>query len=131
MLALRLVRPKALRSGRPLVVFGLLSAFSGALAEGADTRAADGMLDLSRAVVVAPRELSGPEGKAVTMLVEEVHKRSQLHWPVVHGWPEGAQPVIAVGRPAALKTIAGRSAAALANDPRAEQPEGFQIASAS
>jgi len=45
-------------------------------------------LDLAKAVIVTPGKLSGPEKKAVTMLVEEVEKRSQIRW-------ERAQP----GRP--------------------------------
>ncbi len=36
-------------------------------------------LDLSKAVVVFPAELSHTEKKAVTMLVEEVEKRTQIH----------------------------------------------------
>ena len=37
-------------------------------------------LDLTRAVVVSPASFTGPEKKAVTMLVEEVEKRAQVRW---------------------------------------------------
>ena len=37
-------------------------------------------IDLTHAVVVVPPDLSGPEGKAVTMLVEEVEKRAGVRW---------------------------------------------------
>jgi hypothetical protein len=40
-------------------------------------------LDLTGAKVVAPPSLTSREKKAVTMLVEEVEKRSQIRWPVV------------------------------------------------
>ena len=46
------------------------------------TAAAAQAMDLTRATVVAPAAFSAREKKAVTMLVEEVEKRSQLRWPV-------------------------------------------------
>jgi hypothetical protein len=39
-------------------------------------------LDLSRATVVIPADFTDPERKAVTMLVEEVDKRTGIRWPV-------------------------------------------------
>ncbi len=38
-------------------------------------------LDLTRAVVVAPATFTGPENKAVQLLIEEVERRTQLRWP--------------------------------------------------
>jgi hypothetical protein len=58
--------------------------------------------DLTQAVVVAPKELSPREQKAVTMLVEEVEKRSQVRWPVVAEAPAGGKPairIVAAGKP--------------------------------
>ncbi|HEX3728029.1 MAG TPA: hypothetical protein VHV08_17380, partial [Pirellulales bacterium] len=52
--------------------------------------------DLSRAVVVTPENFSGPQSKAVEMLVDEVHKRTGIRWPVTHAWPSGDAPVVAV-----------------------------------
>ncbi len=37
-------------------------------------------LDLTRAAVIAPQNLTGPESKAVQMLIEEVERRTQLRW---------------------------------------------------
>src|SRR5215469_3295379 len=54
------------------------------------------MIDLSQAVVVVPPDLSNPETKAVTMLVEEVLKRTQIRWPVVEERPADAGQVIQV-----------------------------------
>src|SRR5690242_16109808 len=55
------------------------------------------MLDLTDAIVVTPAGRSGPEAKAITVLTEELQKRTQLRWPVVHSRPEGAsKPVIYV-----------------------------------
>ncbi|MEO8268604.1 MAG: hypothetical protein ABI557_02720 [Aureliella sp.] len=72
------------------------------LAAACNVRAADSSLatiDLTHAVVVIPADLSPREMKAVSMLVEEVAKRSQIQWPVSQEWPKSAQlPVIAVGR---------------------------------
>jgi hypothetical protein len=53
-------------------------------------------LDLSRAVVVSPATFSGPEKKAVVMLVEEVEKRTQIRWESAHSAPSSGMPVIAV-----------------------------------
>jgi hypothetical protein len=39
-------------------------------------------LDLTNAVVVAPKAFAGVENKAVQVLVEEVEKRSQIRWPL-------------------------------------------------
>ena len=41
-------------------------------------------LSLTTAVVVCPEDFSGPESKAVGMLVEEVEKRTQIRWPTAH-----------------------------------------------
>jgi hypothetical protein len=54
-------------------------------------------VDLARAVVVAPAQLSGPERKALALLTDEVHKRTLVRWEVVHAWPAHSVPVIAVG----------------------------------
>ena len=53
-------------------------------------------LDLTRAVVVYPPSFTGPEKKAVAMLVEEVEKRSQVRWRT--GPAPGSAPVVEVER---------------------------------
>lgn len=64
------------------------------------TPAAAADLDLTRAVVVAPPGLTGPEKQAVRMLVEEVGRRSWVEWKTADAPPK-AGPSIVVG-PAAL-----------------------------
>src|ERR1700730_15505573 len=53
--------------------------------------------DLSAAVVVVPKSLSGPPSQAVRMLVEAGEKRSQLRWTVTDAWPARAAAVVLVG----------------------------------
>src|SRR5580704_18695015 len=53
--------------------------------------------DLSAAVIVVPKGLSGPPSQAVRMLVDEVEKRSQLRWRVTDTWPERAAAIVLVG----------------------------------
>ena len=56
-----------------------------------------GAINLDRAVVVVPDGLSGPEEKAVRMLVEEVRARSGIAWDVMLRWPNEDRPTIVVG----------------------------------
>jgi hypothetical protein len=86
-----------------------------------------GMIDLRRAVVVAPPGLSGPERKAVTMLVEEVARRTLIHWDVRSSWPEGTGPVILVGSIAAVKPMASHVPGGPAAGTVAGRPEGFRV----
>ena len=88
--------------------------------------------DLTRAVVVTPEGLSAQEEKAVGMLVDEVRKRTQIRWPVVHAWPAGGEPVVAVGPAASIAKFAGKFADALGKEtPKKETAnkaaEGFRI----
>src|SRR5438270_12661119 len=55
-----------------------------------------GTLDLNNAVVVTPANLSGPEKKAVAMLLDEVQKRTQIRWPTAFDSPAPGRTVIAV-----------------------------------
>src|SRR5947209_5744417 len=65
-------------------------------------RADDAPLDLTRAVVVTPGKLSGPEEKAVAMLIEEVEKRTQVRWQRVTSRPANATAAVVVGTAASL-----------------------------
>ena len=40
-----------------------------------------GAADLTRATVVAPANLTGPEHKAVALLIDSVAERSRIRWP--------------------------------------------------
>ena len=52
------------------------------------------MLALGSAVVVCPREWTGPRLQAVRVLVEEVAARTGVHWPVEHQPPPGLVPSV-------------------------------------
>ena len=86
----------------------LVVAFIALLVSGADrlTSAADASVssvDLTKAIVVIPSDLSAREKKAVAMLVEEVANRTQIQWQVATGWPKDSTiPVIAAGQEVGL-----------------------------
>lgn len=108
---------------------GLLLMFA-ALDPGVRTGAV-AALQLAGAKVVAPPTLTGPERKAVAMLVEEVARRTQVRWETLDKWPTNSDgaPVIAVGPRTALHEFAGPHAESLANEvgAGAGAPEGFRI----
>src|SRR5919107_116759 len=55
-------------------------------------------IDVTHAVVVAPGNLTGPERKAVEMLVDEVAARSQVRWQLASRPPSGNVPVVTIAR---------------------------------
>lgn len=65
-----------------------------------DARAAQAGLELTGAIVVAPANLSGPENKAVQMLIEEVERRTQLRWARATNAPGGHTWTININRAA-------------------------------
>jgi hypothetical protein len=85
------------------------------------------MLNLNLAVVVTPTDLSGPEQKAVAMLVDEVEKRSLVRWEVRHEWPSKASAVVAIGPETSLNAFAGPFAAQAAA--AGKGPEGYRLIS--
>lgn len=85
------------------------------------------LLNLSEAVVVSPPRLSKQEKKAISMLVEEVEKRSQIRWQWATEWPEAEVPVVVVGRAAALGNFASKYAEDLSMDDKNSAAEGYQI----
>jgi hypothetical protein len=73
----------------------------------AGTRAQAGTeIDLSKAVVVTPPDLSKQERNAVRMLIDEVQKRTLIRWDVRPAWPADDTPVIAIGPARSFKTFA-------------------------
>ena len=84
-------------------------------------------IDLTRAVVLTPAKKTGPEAKAVQMLVEEVEKRSRVRWDHVNELPSEFSPVILVGRPnELLPFMTGINA--LPPEKQSKGPtEGYQI----
>jgi hypothetical protein len=117
------------KSFRPTGIAGILLSFCAAFAGGAlsGTRVQAADLDLRKAVVVAPDGLSRPEVKAVSMLVEEVEKRTQTRWEVSHSWPGDSVAVIAVGPAASLKKFAGPFASKIEGRPAVKGKEGYRV----
>ena len=85
--------------------------------------------DLTRAVVVAPADLSPQEKKAVAMLVDEVHKRSGVRLPIVAEWPAADVPAVAVGPAKSLAAFAGKFEDELAKNQQPLPAEGFRLRS--
>ena len=86
-------------------------------------------LELTNAVVVFPSNLTGPARKAVTMLVEEVEKRTRVHWPELSTWPakaDSAVAVIAVGPKSQLDAFGGPYARDL-QDRQTAPGEGYRL----
>ncbi len=95
---------------------------------GNPTLARGGMLDVTKSVVVVPDDLTGPEHKAVAMLVEEVETRTGVRWELRTSWPvEPGAAVIAVGREAGLLAKSPRIATLLSDLPTSKAPEGYRI----
>src|SRR5437588_592184 len=86
-----------------------------------------GFLDLRSATVIVPPNLTGPENRAIAMLVEEVEKRTQIRWPVHAGAYAGSGPVIAVGPLSALSSVEPAAARSLRSSPLAKKLEGYQL----
>jgi hypothetical protein len=82
---------------------------------------------LEHAVILVPAALTPPEASAITILVEEVERRSQIRWPVTRSWPSAPVPVIGVGTVSALGEIAGSHASEIAALPAPDGPEGYQL----
>lgn len=101
----------------PLLITALLAA----------SAAANERLDLSAAVIVTASDPSGPEHKAVQMLVEEVEKRTRLRLPVLRSWPASNAAVIAVLQRSALTQISGDHAATLLAERKVIGPEGYRL----
>ncbi len=81
--------------------------------------------DLTRAVVVVPGDASPREKKAVEMLLDEVHKRTQVKLPVENKLPAAGQTAIIVGNRDKLKQLSTGFTAQ-----EAKGAEGYRLASA-
>ncbi|MBP9899965.1 MAG: hypothetical protein KBH45_00790 [Verrucomicrobia bacterium] len=84
-------------------------------------------LDLKNAVIVTPPDLSGPERKAVTMLVDEIEKRTQVRLPAMIVWPSSNAPVIAIGNRSMLREFAGPYSKEFLAVRKAIGPEGYRL----
>ncbi|MBC7369332.1 MAG: hypothetical protein H7343_21400 [Undibacterium sp.] len=83
--------------------------------------------DLTRATVVAPTAATGPEKKAVAMLIEDTESRTLVRWPLAAALPAPGQPVIVVGRFAEVRALLGARASEAALDESKVGAEGYQL----
>src|SRR6266516_4263055 len=84
-------------------------------------------LNLAKAVIVSPANLSKQEKKALTLLVEEVEKRTLVRWDISSSWPAESTAVVAVGSVSRLAEFAGPYAEKLAGGQRSIGVEGYHI----
>src|SRR6516225_1326120 len=125
-------RDRSLKQGLSMMRTMLVAAvtltapiFHGRCAQSAESA---GSIDLTRAVVVVPGDASTREKKAVGMLVDEVHKRSQIRWQIAAAWPKAdGLPIVAVGRDAYLQRDFPVTKSWLARQPAAPGAEGYRI----
>src|ERR1035441_9951030 len=64
-------------------------------------------IGLRNAVIDSAPDAAPRQKQAVKMLVEEVEKRTNIHWPQMSAWPTTNVPVIVVGLKSALREFAG------------------------
>src|SRR5437588_10832612 len=55
-------------------------------------------MDLTHATVVTAANPSGPERKAVSLLIDAVRERTRITWPVANGNPTADTPVVRIRR---------------------------------
>lgn len=85
-------------------------------------------VDLVKAVVVTPSDLTHREKKAVAMLVDEVAKRTQIRWKITNEWPKSADTqVITVGQEAGLTKAFPQTAGPLKNFAAAKGADGYRV----
>jgi len=90
-------------------------------------RNAAAQVDLGGAIVVVPDGLSGPEHKAVRLLVDEVRKRSRLAWDVLIRWPQDVAPVIVVSPARLADTVPGPFRQQVLALAAGKEQDGFRI----
>jgi hypothetical protein len=94
---------------------------------GASAAARAAMIDLSRAVVFAPPTLNATERQAITMLVEEVEKRTQILLPRADSWPAPQVAAIVLGTSAQLAEFGGDRISKYAQVRESGPAEGFTL----
>jgi hypothetical protein len=95
---------------------------------GAADLAGEPLIDLTKAVILTPGDLSAREKKAVALLIEEVERWTQIRWRVSAEWPAAtATPVIAVGTESGLQRDYPRTVPWLKKVPAKSGAEGFRI----
>ena len=88
--------------------------------------ASDANLDFTNSVIVTPRKLDKLEQKALTVLREEIQKRTGIQLNTVTRWPGNKQSVIAIGQKEQIKFFAGPYSDIFENG-QTPNKEGFQL----
>jgi hypothetical protein len=83
-------------------------------------------LNFTNSVIVTPPKSERLERKAVTILQEEIQKRTGVQLSVITEWPKNQQSVIAVGQTGQMQILAGPYSDIL-EDGRALGREGFRL----
>ncbi len=85
-------------------------------------------IDLRRAQIVVPSDLSGPEHKSVELFVDAIQARTRLQLSVANTWPENAAvPVIALGPVTSLEKFIGNYSQPFDREQPQLKPEGYRI----
>jgi hypothetical protein len=83
-------------------------------------------IDFTNSVIIAPPKLERLEQKAITVLREEIRKRTGLQLSILTEWPKNQPSVIAVGQAGQVKILAGPYSDILEDD-KALSKEGFRL----
>jgi len=83
-------------------------------------------LDFTNSVIVTPSKLERLEQKAITVLREEIQKRTGIQLSILTEWPTNQKSVIAVGQAGQMKILAGTYSDIL-EDGQALDREGFRL----
>ena len=83
-------------------------------------------LDFTNSIIVTPAKLERLERKAITILRQEIQKRTGIQLGTLTEWPKDQQPVIVVGQRAQMKILAGPYSDIL-EDGHALDKEGFRL----
>lgn len=83
-------------------------------------------IDLSNAAVVVPDDLTARENKAVTVLIEEIEKRTRIRLPRVSKFPASGATITVVSE-SSLKAFAGNLVSQMPADMTNKKPEGYRI----
>jgi hypothetical protein len=102
-------------------------ALAACLLVGLSAVAAGADLDLTRAAVVTPPDLTGPAAKAVRMLVEEVDARAMVRWDQPAAWPTGDAPVVVVGPADGVRAVLDKRGVKMPEPAGKPRPEGYRI----
>jgi len=88
--------------------------------------ASNASLDFTDSVIVAPPKLERLEQKAITVLQEEIQKRTGIQLNISTKWPDAQRPVIAVGQTGQMRMLAGPHSGIL-DAGRSLGKEGFRL----